>query len=171
MPLKRLRSSNTQQQISMTQGANIIKSQISFTPSAFVGHSFSANDKKMNHCITQTLTALRINVVTGEKPKADIISEKIKRLIEDQYLFVGVFTCRDKIARKNEWTTSSWVIDEKAYAVAKQKKLILFRETGVVSIGGLQGDYEFIEFSRNRLENLVVRLVEILDVQTRGLRL
>ena len=92
--------------------------------------------------------------MTGEKPRAASISEKVKRLIEEQSTFVGVFTRRDKIARKSEWTTSAWVLDEKAYALGRQKPLILLKEQGVGSIGGIQGDYEYIEFSREALESL-----------------
>lgn len=139
-----------------------------FVPSAFVGHSFLPNDKGVAVCVTNTLTVLGIAVVTGEKPKAERISEKVKRLIDGQYIFVGVFTCRDKIARKKEWTTTSWVVDEKAYAVGKNKKLVLVKEEGVGSIGGIQGDYEFIEFSRDRLEDLVAKLTGLFRITVIG---
>ena len=137
---------------------------------AFVGHSFLSTDKRVADCVIQSLAAIGISVVTGEKPKAERISEKVKRSIEEQHLFVGVFTCRDKIARKKEWTTTPWVVDEKAYAVGKGKKLILIKEEGVGSIGGIQGDYEFIEFRRDRLEELPVKLVQVFDVTTTGLK-
>ncbi len=52
------------------------------------------------------------------------------------------------------------MIDEKAYALAKGKKLVLLRETGVGSIGGLQGDYEYLEFARAHLEDLIILIVE-----------
>src|SRR5262245_34872040 len=107
----------------------------SFDGWAFVGHSFSSDDKRVAECVIQTLGAVGVSVITGERPKADRISEKVKKLVEEQPLFVGVFTRRDKIARKTEWITTSWVVDE-----------------GVGSIGGIQGDYEFIEFNRDRLE-------------------
>lgn len=141
-----------------------------FTRKAFVGHSFLPNDKRVAEGVIQCLAAIGISVVTGEKPKADRISEKVKRLIEEQYLFVGVFTRRDKIAHKTEWTTTPWVIDEKAYAVGKGKKLILVKEEGVGSIGGIQGDYEFIEFSRDHLEELLVRLIQVFEVAVTGLK-
>ena len=141
-----------------------------FMQKAFLGHSFLPNDKRVVNCVNQILTAIGIVVVTGEKPRADKISEKVKRLIEDQTIFVGVFTRRDKIARKNEWTTSPWVVDEKAYAVGKGRKLILIKEEGVGSIGGIQGDYEFIEFNRDRLEELTVKLVQLFEIIVAGLR-
>lgn len=138
--------------------------------SAFVGRSFVPIDKRVNQCVFETLAALGVKVVTGEKPKADLISEKVKQLIEEQSIFVGVFTRRDKIARKPEWTTSTWVIDEKAYALGRQKRLILLKEQGVGSIGGIQGDYEYLEFSRDALESLVLRLVQVFELTNNGLR-
>jgi hypothetical protein len=135
-----------------------------FRPTAFVGMSFTPNDKEVNDCVTGFLTQIGIAVVTGEKPKTDRISDKVKDAIDNQYLFVGIFTRRDKIARKNEWTTSPWVIDEKAYAVGKGKKLVLLKEELVGSIGGIQGDYEYINFSRDHLEELVLKLLSLFNI-------
>jgi hypothetical protein len=141
-----------------------------FVRSAFVGHSFLPADKRVAECVTQCLIALGISVATGEKPRADRISEKVKGLIDGQYIFVGVFTRRDKISHKNEWTTTSWVLDEKAYAVGKNKKLVLIKEEGVGSIGGIQGDHEFIEFGRDHLEVLLVRLMQVFDIEVTALK-
>lgn len=137
---------------------------------AFIGQSFATADESVNQCIADVLIALGVTVVTGEKPKADSISEKVKELIEAQAIFVGIFTRREKIARKPEWTTSPWVIDEKAYAVGRQKQLVLLKEQGVGSIGGIQGDYEFLEFSRHSLEILVIRIVQLFSLANAGLR-
>jgi hypothetical protein len=141
-----------------------------FRAAAFVGYSFAPTDKLVVDCVIESLVSLGVKVVTGEKPRADRISDKVKRLIEDQHIFVGVFTKRDKISRKKEWTTSPWVLDEKAYALAKGKKLILLKEVGVVSIGGIQGDYEFIEFSRDTLHSVPTRLVSMFEFTLVGLR-
>jgi hypothetical protein len=138
--------------------------------SAFIGQSFDPGDKRVNQCIYDALESLSIKVVTGKKPRANRISEKVKRLIEQQSIFVGVFTRRDKIIRKSEWTTSAWVIDEKAYALGRQKRLILLKEQGVDSIGGIQGDYEYVEFSRDSLERLAISLIQIFDLTNNGLK-
>lgn len=141
-----------------------------FRAAAFVGYSFAPSDKLVVDCVIETLVSLGIKVVTGEKPRAERISDKVKRLIEDQHIFVGVFTKRDKISRKKEWTTSPWVLDEKAYALGKGKKLILLKEVGVGSIGGIQGDYEFIEFSRDTLHTVPTRLISMFQFTLVGLR-
>ncbi len=138
--------------------------------SVFVGQSFDSADSKVNVCICECLSALGLVVVTGEKPRADKISEKVKGLIEQQSIFAGIFTRRDKIARKPEWTTSAWVIDEKAYAVGLQKRLILLKEQGVNSIGGIQGDYEYIEFSRDELERTIITLMKLFILKNEGLQ-
>jgi hypothetical protein len=106
--------------------------------------------------------ACGFSVVSGEEPKADTVSNKVRERIEAASYFLGVFTRRDRLRNRNEWTTSSWVIDEKAYALAKGKKLILLREIGVKSIGGIQGDYEYIEFNRDDLAEVLIKLVQIL---------
>jgi hypothetical protein len=127
---------------------------------AFVGQSFAAVDDRVNHIVRRFLEAMDIKVVTGEKPAADSISAKVRRRIEGAQLFVGVFTRRDRIAGRQEWSTSTWIVDEKAYALARDRKLVLIKEEGVQSIGGLQGDYEYIEFRRDKLESLVLALLE-----------
>jgi hypothetical protein len=132
---------------------------IEFKPTAFVGHSFAKADEGVVDFVTTLLQSVGIGVVTGKKPKADRISDKVKELIDHQHIFVGVFTRRDQIKGKSTWTTSPWVIDEKAYAVAGKKVLILLREEGVDSIGGLQGDYEYLTFSRRGLHKLALEML------------
>jgi hypothetical protein len=133
---------------------------LSEATSAFVGQSFAAVDDRVNHTVRRFLEAMDMKVITGEKPAADSVSAKVRRRIESAQLFVGVFTCRDRLAGRQEWSTSTWIVDEKAYALARDKKLVLVKEEGVQSIGGLQGDYEYIEFQRDKLENLVLALLE-----------
>jgi hypothetical protein len=163
IPLKRLRSNGG----ILIASNNFAKA---FEKTIFVGHSFSPSDQIIIDPILNFLRGLGFVVVTGEKPKADRISEKIKTLIDRQYCFLGIFTCRDKIARRQEWTTSSWVLDEKAFAVGKGKKLVLLKEIGVGSIGGIQGDYEYIEFDRQKLELLFISILEIFDISVAGFR-
>jgi len=131
--------------------------------SMFIGQSFSDSDATINGTIARFVEAFGHTVVTGEKPRADSVSKKVRERIESATYFLGVFTRRDRVhGRRNEWTTSTWVIDEKAYALANRKKLVLIREAGVQSIGGIQGDYEYLEFTRDNLAELLVKLVPVL---------
>jgi hypothetical protein len=139
-------------------------------PTVFVGHSFLAEDAKVCDAVVGLLRAIGFQVFTGEKPKANRISEKVKELIDSQDVFVGVFTRRDKIAKKNEWTTTMWVIEEKTWAMAKNKRLVLMREDGVKNLGGMHADHEYIDFDRNAIGPSLVKLVEHFLVQPVGLR-
>lgn len=136
-------------------------SNLSDARTAFVGQSFAPADEDVNNVVRSFLEAEDIRVITGERPAARSVSDKVKARIEGADIFVGVFTCREKLAKRGLWSASAWVIDEKAYAIAMEKKLILIKEKGVQSIGGLQGDYEYLEFERSRLELLVLKLIEV----------
>jgi hypothetical protein len=127
---------------------------------AFVGQSFAPADQLVNDTIRKFLESMDIQVITGQRPAARSVSEKVKARIESADIFVGIFTCRDQLAKGGEWSASAWVIDEKAYAIALDKKLVLIKEKGVHSIGGLQGDYEYLEFDRARLQDLVLALLQ-----------
>jgi hypothetical protein len=165
MPLKKLLNNTP-----VTSVAPHADATHDFAASAFVGHSFADEDREVVRKTIDLLEGMGINVETGAKPKADLISEKVKELIDRQYFFVGVFTRRDKIARKREWATSPWIIDEKAYAYARGKKLILLKEVGIQSIGGIQGDYEYIEFDREHFELALLKIVEVFSLSVEGFR-
>ncbi|MCI0616281.1 hypothetical protein L0244_25135 [bacterium] len=47
---------------------------------------------------------------------------------------------------------------------------MLLKEIGVGSIGGIQGDYEYIEFDRQKLELLFISILEIFDISVAGFR-
>jgi hypothetical protein len=155
VPLKARRSQEGSPPVPVQQVQPISQARV-----AFIGQSFQTTDASLNATVARSLEALGLTVHTGEKPRAASVSKKVRDRIDRSDVFVGIFSRRDKLADKPEWTTSSWVVDEKAYALAKGKKLVLLREEGVGSLGGLQGDYEYLEFSRSRLEDLVIRLVE-----------
>lgn len=160
IPLKQRRDQDTD--------INILSPRTSSAPksgsigSVFVGHSFSKDDEIVNDVVLRFLVAYGLEVITGERPSANTVSAKVRTRIEQCDAFLGIFTRRDKIARKAEWLPSPWIVDEKAYALAKGKKLILLRESGVQSIGGLQGNYEYLEFDRSNMGDLLVRLLETL---------
>jgi hypothetical protein len=159
IPLKQRRDRDT---AATPVRARLIPPEKRTIASVFVGHSFAKEDDPVNTLILRFLVAFGWEVVTGEKASANTVSAKVRTRIDSCDAFVGIFTRRDKIARKSEWLPSPWVLDEKAFALAKNKKLILLRETGVQSIGGLQGDYEYLEFDRENMGEVLVRLLETL---------
>lgn len=171
IPLLQCQGTETAAAGNLTRGAPAQDAEPeTFSPTAFVGHSFGKDDLSLADSFIRVLEAVGITVATGDKPLTDRISEKVKRRIEKQHIFIGIFTRRDKLDGKNLWTTSTWVIDEKAYALGKNKKLILLMEAGIDSIGGIQGDYEFIEFSRDQLEHAILRLLQLFNFSVESMR-
>lgn len=128
--------------------------------SIFVGHSFAEKDSIVVKAVLNSLSILGIDVVTGERPMAKRISDKIKGRI-DRCDFVLIVMTRRTKAKKGSYDTSGWLTDEKGYALGQKKSLILMVEKGVKNIGGLQGDLEEIRFERRTLHNAILKLQEI----------
>ena len=98
---------------------------------AFIGHSFNDKDVEIVKKIKAHIESLDIECETGEKPQHGYVSEKIKKRIINNDIFVGIFTCDKKILLENGqsskedfYTTSNWVIQESGFAIAENKKLI-----------------------------------------------
>jgi tetratricopeptide (TPR) repeat protein len=127
---------------------------------AFVGHSFAESDADVVTFFKSLLGEMATRCLSGEAAEAKSISDKVKERIKQAELFVAIFTRRDKIEGKEEWSTAPWVIEEKAHAQALGKKLILLKESGIAQIGGMQGDLEYIEFKRDALHHAAIRLIQ-----------
>lgn len=133
---------------------------------AFLGHSFDPDDFFVVRTFKEVLQTAHWSVVTGEKAAATRVSEKVRTRIADAALFVAIFTRRHRIT-DGHWTTSPWVIEEKAYSfgTAPQRPIILLVELGIPvpgETGGLHGDLEFIPFHRPRLDTAVRLLRQML---------
>jgi tetratricopeptide (TPR) repeat protein len=126
---------------------------------AFVGHSFAEEDERVVEQIKQFLSKLGVKCDSGKRPEPKGISDKVKERIQAAELFVGIFT-RHLRQEDGSYSTSAWVVDEKATALATGKQLLLFVENGVQDFGGLQGDYEYIPFER---DNLGAALIQAMD--------
>jgi tetratricopeptide (TPR) repeat protein len=125
---------------------------------AFMGHSFAEEDERLVEQIKRFLSKLGVKCDSGRKPEPKGISQKVTERIHAAELFVGIFT-RHLQQEDGSFSTSPWVVEEKATALAAGKRLLLF-ENGVREFGGLQGDYEYIPFQR---DNLGEALIDAMD--------
>src|SRR5947208_11917175 len=98
--------------------------------SAFVGHSFAEEDEQVVNAITQFLTKLGLRCDSGRRAEPRGVSDKVRTRIEAAEVFVGIFT-RKSALPDGHYSTSAWVVEEKATAIAAGKKLLLFVEDGV----------------------------------------
>jgi hypothetical protein len=140
----------------------IVQAKVLIERTGFVGHSFAEVDAEVVSFFKALLGEMSVKCISGEAAEAKSVSEKVKERIKQAELFVGIFTRREKIEGKDQWNTGPWVIEEKTYAESLGKKLILLKETGISHIGGMQGDYEYIEFDRDNLHKSAIRLIQTL---------
>ncbi len=126
---------------------------------AFVGHSFLPDDDEIVGKLTDFFSKLGVDCDSGKKAEAVGISEKVRFRIKESEFFIGIFTRREQTG-DGKYTTSSWVIEEKSFALAQGKKVLIFLEKGVDDIGGMQGDLEYIRFDRDNFGDALIAAVD-----------
>jgi tetratricopeptide (TPR) repeat protein len=148
---------------------------------AFVAKSFDPTDEAKIDPITKFLesfSALGFIARSAERADVESVSEKVRSLIDQSEVFVGIFTRRHPVYRfRGRWTTAAnalkgslrastwsappWVLQESGYALKGKKALILFRETDV-EIPGLQGDLEYIDWDPHKPATALQRASEMI---------
>lgn len=110
----------------------------------FLAHGFHARDEKLVDALRKELTAAELRVITGLKPAAKSVSQKVLDRIDSTHTFVALFTTAPGTTRQ----PSAWIISELGYAARKPRVVLL--ETGLErqQIGGVQGDVEYLRFRR-----------------------
>ncbi|NVM56345.1 MAG: hypothetical protein HWN66_21790, partial [Candidatus Helarchaeota archaeon] len=77
-----------------------------------------------------------------------------------------IFTCilrRKLLFRNIKYCASSWIFQESGYAICKKNRLLFLVEDGIVDKGGLQGDLEYIYFSRESPEKSFVKIGQMVN--------
>jgi hypothetical protein len=146
----------------MTRRARSVK-----RPIAFVAHSFARSDVGIISVLKRVIGQRGFSISTGEAPAALGVSEKVRVRINAANVFVAIFTRRHRLG-ETHWTTSPWVIEEKAYSFGAMpaRPIVLIVEEGIpipAETGGINGDLEYIVFSRYRLDLARTRLRDVLD--------
>jgi tetratricopeptide (TPR) repeat protein len=153
---------------------------------AFVGHSFTDNDsavvdKFLKFFTTITKMNIGFSWDHAEEAEAKELAEKVKVLIEDKNLFIGICTIKEAVIDPTKLTkaifdkkmiktekaaffskTSDWIIQEIGLAIGLNMDLILLLENGVREPGGLQGNIEYIPFDREAPEKSFNKILEMI---------
>jgi tetratricopeptide (TPR) repeat protein len=151
---------------------------------AFVAHSFTDNDSTVIDKFLKFFTIVtKMNIGFSwdhaEEAEAKELAEKVKALIEDKNLFIGICTNKEAVIDPTKLTkarfnkiifkaekaaffskTSDWIIQEIGLAIGRHMNLILLLENGVREPGGLQGNYEYIYFDREAPEKSFSKILE-----------
>ena len=125
---------------------------------AFVAKSFADEDEARLQPLLKFLDTFKpLGVVfeSADRAEAEGVSDKVRRMIYDAIIFVVIFTKRFPICETREqsvfpvsppkWIPPLWLLQEAGYALAKEKKMIFFVETGV-EVPQLAGDHEYIRY-------------------------
>ncbi|HUW50034.1 MAG TPA: tetratricopeptide repeat protein [Sulfuricella sp.] len=152
---------------------------------AFVAHSFSDEDSGVVAVILKCLDRVaelhpKFSWAHAEHPEPSLVDAKVLSLISDKNLFIGICTKKERVVLPSalspgwfglasssltakesdfEWKTSDWIIQEIGLAIGRDMKIILLVEENTKSPGALQGNLEYIEFSRNTPEKCFDKLL------------
>ena len=154
---------------------------------AFVGHSFTEDDKSVVDKFLQYLVQLSevLPAFTwkhAEHAEPSIVSEKVLRLLEGKNLFIGICTRKEMVISSEKlgkpffsekkwqglkqdflWKTSDWIIQEIGLAIGLKLNVILLLEQGVKAPGALQGNLEYITFDRDAPERCFGKILEMIS--------
>lgn len=97
-------------------------------------------------------------VITGENADT-FISQAILDRIRSCEFFLCLMT-QDDEKKDGTFTTSPWLLEEKGAALAMSKRIVLMVEVGVNDIGGLQGDWQRINFTSKSFTTAAIRAVD-----------
>lgn len=152
------------------------------TLAAFVAHSFAPEDEPKIRPILAQLDAFHeMGFVwkSGEPAEADRVSEKIRRRILDAQVFIGILTHKHPVfnlrntfkdawklfsnkLQPSRWTPPGWVIQESGFALALERKVILFVEPNL-DFPALQGDLEYVPYDYLHPEDAVRRVSQMIS--------
>jgi len=139
----------------------LISGRILLERTAFIGQSFDEADLDVLEFFKSLLAEMGVRAITGERAEARSISDKVKARIAEGDIFVGVLTKREA-TEDGKYRASEWIIQEIAFAAGLGKKIIVLKEKDVISIGGIHGDAEYIEFDRTVLQKAAIKLIQMI---------
>jgi len=123
--------------------------------------SYTFEETEYGEGLKELLGEHGFRVVTGDNTNT-YISEAICKRIEDSSLFVSLMTKKYALS-DGTFLPSLWLVEEKALAIATLKPMVLMVERGVKEIGGLQSDYQRIEFTEKGFTRAALRAVKQLE--------
>lgn len=153
---------------------------------AFVGHSFTDDDKVVVAEFLKFFDQIKglvphFSWEHAEAAEPRELRQKVLSLIEGKNVFIGICTAKEEViapallqrvpflgrqlmakADGFDCKTSDWIIQEIGLAVGRGMELILLVEDGVRRPGGLQGDVEYIPFSRSQPEKAFGKITEMI---------
>jgi len=118
----------------------------------FLAHSFHEHDAQLVRALRRELEAKALRIVTGQKPAPRSVSAKVLDRIDSARVFIALFTASPRTGRP-----SAWVVSEVGYAARNPRVVLLEEPLDEREIGGIQGDVEYIRFTRKAFKSAFKR--------------
>ena len=118
----------------------------------FLAHSFHEHDAQLVRALRRELEAKALRIVTGQKPAPRSVSAKVLDRIDSARVFIALFTASPRTGRP-----SAWVVSELGYAARNPRVVLLEEPLDEREIGGIQGDVEYIRFTRKAFKSAFKR--------------
>jgi len=134
--------------------------------SIFIGYDFKDKDDLFKE-LKILLENNGYDITTGDPDQLGSISQTILNKIWNSQFFVGIMTKRDK-KEGGKYTTSVWVLQEHAVAIAYDKLAIILVENDVSDYGAIQGDCQRLHFNRDNWSEKIGELLSILKGESHG---
>jgi hypothetical protein len=128
----------------------------------FVSMSSDPADQEINNYVIGILKSLQIDYETGERYSKESIPEKVKNMIEESELFIGIIVRRDRI-EGGGFTTTGWLLKELGLAQGCKKEVIAWVERGIKDIADLNYEKEIIYFDRTNLVDIQKATLKFLE--------
>jgi hypothetical protein len=132
-------------------------------PKVFVAFRYTSEDEKIAEKFMELFEYENFIVLSARIAEARDIDEKARGMISEADGIIVIFT-RESELKEGGWTTSTWLTDEKAFAIGKDKPPILFYEDCIAEsqMKGIHGNLEYIKFNRERLDEAFLRAIPYL---------
>jgi hypothetical protein len=155
---------------------------------AFVGHSFTEEDEVLVGMFLDYFDTIKDMNISfdwdhAKKAQAEVLSQKVIEKMKNANTFIGICTKKERVIKNIElkkcflseinykinntnydWKTSDWIIQEIGCAVGRGMKIILLIEEGQRKPGGLQGNLEYITFTRKNLQKAFKQILEMINI-------
>lgn len=119
--------------------------------SAFVAHRFDTEGEQVADRLARFLELLGFDVKTGRGFSPEPVAEKVRKRIESQAVLFVVLTPGED---------ATWLTQESILAYAKEKRVVILRDTRVTYKAGLLGDLEYITFEGTAIERAFIPILE-----------
>jgi tetratricopeptide (TPR) repeat protein len=155
---------------------------------AFVGHSFLKADEQLvsiflNYFDSLVKSHQSFSWQNAQNAEPKVLAQKVMELVADKNTFIGICTRNERVISSDAlqtrtplfrapvlqadsnsflWKTSDWIIQEIGMAIGRGMDVVLLLEDGVRKPGGLQGDLEYMSFSRAAPEQSFTKILEML---------